>query len=244
MSTLSSTQNRLKPKANMAVAPETVPLLDTKAAAGAQLLAEALTSFALPTPQRRVSGKSAVSFFLAYSTLGQAVPKRNRLPVLREMAKALEQTIQAAEQEGMPAALPASGKAQQENDDFMAELRNQEQTQRTKDIASKKLLTSAEMSVRLGLTKQALTAAVRAQRMFVLAGASGENFFPAFFADAKYDRPVLEKISKTLGGLSGGSKWDFFTNPRMSLKGKSPLDALAKGDIELVVDVAAAVRDE
>ena len=160
------------------------------------------------------------------------------------MVKALEQTIKAEEHERVPTTRPATGKAKKENDYFMAKMRLQEQTQRVKDVASKKLLTSGEMAARLGVTKQALTAAVRTQRMFVLAGPSGEYFFPAFFADAKYDRPVLWKVSKVLGGLSGGSKWDFFTNPLISLKGKSPLEALAKGNIEEVMDVAAAFRDE
>jgi hypothetical protein len=166
------------------------------------------------------------------------------------MVKALEETIKAEEQgapathDKVPASRPATGKAQKENDDFMAKMRLQQQARRVKDVASKKLLTSGEMAARLGVTTQAITAAVRAHRMFVLAGPSGENFFPAFFADARYDRPVLWKVSKVLGGMSGGSKWDFFTNPRITLKGKTPLEALAKGNIEEVMDVAAAFRDE
>lgn len=253
MSSLSPAQAKPKPKPRMRAVPDasSVEQVEIKAIAGAQLLAEAVTSFASPTsPQRRVrgligkNGKRAVSFFQAYSTIGQAVPKSNRVRVLREMVKALEQTIKAEEQEKTPATLPGIGKAQQENDDFMAEMRTQAQTQRTKDIAAKKLLTSSAMSDKLGVTKQAITAAVRAHRMFVLTGPSGENFLPAFFADAKYDRKVLGKVSKVLGGMSGGSKWEFFTSPRLSLEGKSPLEALAKGNIESVLDVAAAFRDE
>ena len=138
----------------------------------------------------------------------------------------------------------ATGRAQQENDDFIAEMRSESQTQRIKDIASKKLLKSAAIAGKLGVTPQAVTAAVRANSMFALAGPSGDSFVPAFFADAKYDRKVLGKVSRVLGGMSGGSKWDFFTSPRISLNGKSPLDALAKGNIKQVLEVAAAFRDE
>lgn len=220
------------------------PAQPSAAVAGAQMLAEAVTSFAEPVSKRGGRGKRRVSFVQAYSSIGQAVPKKNRLAVLREMAKAIAKTIRDAESEVKPTTLPAAGKAQQENDAFMADLRSQEQALRAQDIASKKLLSSVELRDRLGLTKQALSAAVRAQRMFVLAGPSGESFYPAFFADAKYDRPVLEKVSKALGGLSGGSKWEFFTTPKISLGNKTPLDALAKGKIDQVLVAVAGFLEE
>lgn len=249
MSSVSSTQSRPKLTPRAAPLAATVSQVETKAVAGAQMLAEAVTTFALPASTKRHTGgrgagKHAATFLQAYSTLGKAVPKGSRVLLLREMVKALEQTIEAEEPAGGIAARSATGKAQHENDEFLATMRLQEQARRVKDAANHKLLSSGEMAARIGVTTQALSAAVRAQRMFVLAGPSGGNFFPAFFADTKYDRPVLAKVSKMLGGLSGGSKWDFFTTPRISLKGRTPLEALAKGNIEEVMAAAAAFRDE
>lgn len=211
----------------------------SQAAAGVRLLAEAITSFTEPGSKRGGGGNRARFFAQAYSSLGSAIPRQNRLALFREMEKALAKTIKEIELEENPAPLTPSGKARQENDRFMADLRNQEQTLRAQDIAAKKLLTSLEMRQRLGLTTQALSAAVRARRMFVLTGPSGESFYPAFFADEKVDRPVLEKVSKALGGLSGGSKWEFFTTPKISLGDKTPLDALAKGKLDQVLLAAA-----
>lgn len=212
--------------------------------AAAQLLAEAVTSFTEPDPKRGRRVNRALSFAQAYSSLGRAVPRQSRLAVFREMEKALAKTIKEAELEESPVTQTVAGKAQQENDTFMANLRNEDRISRARDITTKKLLTSAEMRERLGFTAQALSAAVRAKRMFVLTGPSGENFYPAFFSDAKYDRPVLEKISKSLGGLSGGSKWEFFTTPKISLANKTPLDALAKGKIEQVLITVAGFLEE
>ena len=168
-------------------------------AAGAQLLADAVTSFIEPTSKRGVSDKAEFSFAKAYSSLGSAIPSQSRLAVFQEMAKALAQAIKEAEalritgvQEEL-AMLPDAGNAQAENDAFMADMRSQEQVLRMQDIGAKRLLSSAEMRKRLGVTSQALSAAVRAKRMFVLAGPSGENFYPAFFANEKYDRSVLAK---------------------------------------------------
>ena len=71
------------------------------------------------------------------------------------------------------------------------------------------------------------------------------RFYPSFFADTeKYDRRVIEKISKALGGLSGGNKLAFFTTPKILLGNKTPLEALSKGKIDKVLVAAAGFLEE
>ena len=92
--------------------------------------------------------------------------------------------------------------------------------------------------------------------------------YPAFYLDPRYSRKVLEAVSMMLGGLSGGSKWLFFTTAKASLAcakpcqqapqrlsdvararsdpsslgpviPRTPLQALEEGDVEIVKRAAA-----
>ena len=101
-----------------------------------------------------------------------------------------------------------------------------------------------ELSARLEFSVPALTAAVKAKRMFALKGPNGRNVYPAFFADKSLDRGVLERVSKQLGDLPSASKYFFFTSPRTSFGGKSPLQALAKGQVDAVLAAAQAFEKE
>jgi hypothetical protein len=60
-----------------------------------------------------------------------------------------------------------------------------------------------------GFTKQALSKAQTARRVFSLE-IEGEKYYPAFFVDPHHDRVKLEKVSKVLGDLPGASKLHFF----------------------------------
>jgi hypothetical protein len=214
--------------------------------AAATLLAEAVSDF-LQTGAANAP-RSADSFLRAYSTLARSVPKTRRRALYQVMSQAL---VAAAAREGLADTAPAAGRQEKTEDaqqdpadgDFMAGLRDQEAQRRREDIAAGRLLGSAEMRERLGISRQALSAAVRAQRLFVLAGPSGDFLYPAFFADGRHDRAVLEKVSRALGSLPGGAKWEFFTTPRLSLGRKTPLQALAKGQVEEVLAAAAAFAD-
>jgi len=210
----------------------------------AQQLVEIITSSTQPNRVRGPVGRRIRQFERAYSSLVATLEPQNGLEILLEMNEAIAKTIDATRITESQPTLTKPSKAQQENDAFMADLRKQEQTLRARDIASKKLLTSAEIRKRLDITPQALSAAVKAKRMFALTGPSGGSYYPAFFADHKYDRRDLEKVSKALAGLSGGSKWGFFTTPRISLGNKTPLEALAKGKLDLVLVAAAGFMEE
>jgi hypothetical protein len=104
-------------------------------------------------------------------------------------------------------------------------------------ISQGELIPSARFVESLGLTRQALSKAVSAQRLFYIE-MGGERYYPAFFLEATLDRHQLEQISKALGELPGASKLQFFRGKKASLDGLTPLDALAKGKFSLVRDVA------
>ncbi|MFL6715468.1 MAG: hypothetical protein ACJ8G3_03810 [Burkholderiaceae bacterium] len=218
--------------------------------AAATLLAEAVSDF-LQTGAANAP-PSADSFLRAYSTLARSVPKTRRRALYQVMSQALaaaaakdgvaDPTTAASElaREQVPQQEPQQEPAE---GDFMSSLRSQEAQRRRDDIAAGRLLSSAEMRDRLGISRQALSAAVRSQRLFVLAGPSGDFLYPAFFADGRHDRAVLERVSRALGSLPGGAKWEFFTTPRLSLGRKTPLQALARGQVEQVLAAAAAFAD-
>lgn len=128
---------------------------------------------------------------------------------------------------------------QKENSRFIDSLKIEAESARAEHIASKKLLPSGAFQEKLGISKQAISKAIKENRMFAILGPSGENFYPAFFAEEKYDRRNLEKVCKALGTLPGASKWQFFTTPKGSLDGKTPLEALALGKIDAVMISAA-----
>jgi hypothetical protein len=101
------------------------------------------------------------------------------------------------------------------------------------------LLDSGTFTKRLNWTRQALSKALLANRVFFVE-ARGDRYFPAFFTDPQHERRHLEAVSRTLGDLPGGSKWLFFTTPKGSLSGLTPVEALDKG--QLVAVKAAAER--
>lgn len=100
-------------------------------------------------------------------------------------------------------------------------------------------ISSAMFRERTGLSSQALEAALLAKRIFAVE-LQGQTCLPNFYLDERYDRHRLESVCKVLGDLPGGSKLQFFTNPRGSLGGRTPLDALADGKVALVRRAAQA----
>jgi hypothetical protein len=105
------------------------------------------------------------------------------------------------------------------------------------------LLDSARFQERAGITRQALSKAVSARRMFYVE-VGGIRAYPAFYLDASLERAKVEAVTKLLGDLSGGSKWLFFTTAKGSLAKPStgtprtPLQALMDGDFDRVKQTA------
>jgi len=122
-------------------------------------------------------------------------------------------------------------------------LSEQAQRNRRALIKKKALISSMQLWQALSLTRQAVSAATRSGRLFVVE-VDGDVYYPAFFADGSVDRSTLEKVSKQLGRLPGWTKWDFFTSARGSLGGISALDALRKGKVDEVMRTAKAFAQE
>ncbi|MCA8070025.1 hypothetical protein [Burkholderia vietnamiensis] len=94
----------------------------------------------------------------------------------------------------------------------------------------------------LGVTKQALSKAVKSGRMFSL-DVGPATYYPAFYLDLEVDRKELQKVTQALGSLPGWSKWQFFTLPKGSLGSRTPLEALAEGMVEDVRGAAHAFAE-
>lgn len=101
------------------------------------------------------------------------------------------------------------------------------------------LMPTTKFCEEAGLSSQALGKLLLAKRIFAVE-LHGQVCLPDFYLDKRYDRRQLELICKVLGDLPGGSKLQFFTNPRGSLGGRTPLDALADGNVALVRRAAQA----
>jgi hypothetical protein len=109
-------------------------------------------------------------------------------------------------------------------------------------IANGEFLTSGELQGRLHIKRASISGAVKAGRMFAVVGPSGENFYPAYFADEELNRRALEKVSKSLGTLPASSKHHFFTS-KSTLLEVTPLEALRKGRVNDVLTAAAAFAE-
>jgi hypothetical protein len=110
-------------------------------------------------------------------------------------------------------------------------------------VQTGQLLESSQLRDALQMTRQAVSAATRVNRLFTV-DVDGRAYYPAFFTDGTVDRNVLERISRALGQLPGWSKWDFFVSRWGSLGDLSPLEALAKGRVEQVEKVAHGFYEE
>ena len=124
-----------------------------------------------------------------------------------------------------------------------ADLAQQAATARRRLVQEGHLLASSELRERLQVSKQSVSVANRANRLFTV-DVDGQTYYPAFFADDHIDRSVLERISRQLGTLPGWTKWDFFVSRWGSLGDLSPLEALAKGKVDEVEKVARGFHEE
>ena len=109
-------------------------------------------------------------------------------------------------------------------------------------IANHELISSGELQRALDVKRQAISGAVKARRLFAIVGPSGENYYPAYYADPTLDRRTLEQVSKALGSLPAPSKHHFFTSKSTMLQ-ETPLDALRKGREAEVLAAAAGFAE-
>jgi hypothetical protein len=128
--------------------------------------------------------------------------------------------------------------------EFVTALEREEIERRREELASKVILSSAEVRSLLRMSPQALTQAVKANRMYALRGPSDEPVYPSFFTKRSPGRAVLERVCVALGDLPGECKHFFLTSKRFSLGSMTPLQALARGNEDEVLAAAEAFREE
>lgn len=124
--------------------------------------------------------------------------------------------------------------ADDENQQYLDKLAVQEQVRRARQVEDGLLIEAKDLAGRLGITVQAISKAQKAKRMFDLECGGGKRMYPAFYADPDADRSILGDITRLLGDIPASAKWQFFSTPKLSLKGRTPLQALKEGDVALV----------
>lgn len=174
----------------------------------------------------------------------QAVPPDAVAAGISALGRQLEQllTTQSGEPgRAVPMPVRAQSSVRSANQAWLARFRNDEMALRVEQQGNGELVKAAELATMLGVTKQAVSKAETDGRLFSLPGPSNIKLYPAFFADQRLVRADLEQVTRALGtALAGPVKWLFFTTPKTSLAGRTPLAALAAGERDLVVRAASA----
>lgn len=107
-------------------------------------------------------------------------------------------------------------------------------------IADGELIASKALQQRAGITRQSISRAMKEGRLFAIVGPAGTAYYPAFYADPKCDRYLIERVAKQLGDLPATVKFHFFTSKAFSLNSKTPLAALEEGRLDDVLRAATA----
>lgn len=126
-----------------------------------------------------------------------------------------------------------------ENDAFMRNMAMQEQVRRADLEETGQLIAAQELAQRLQVTNQAVSKALKSGRLFALDASGGRLLYPSFYADGKLSRRDLAAVTRALGDIPASSKWQFFTTPKASLGGLTPLEALERGQRQAVMVTAA-----
>ena len=99
---------------------------------------------------------------------------------------------------------------------------------------------------RTGLSENAFAQKLKDHKIFRMPSRVqfvwGKTYVPAFFADGKFDLRALERASQALRACNGIEKYRFFTTAVDSLGNRTPLDVIAVGGIERVLDEARLFR--
>lgn len=113
-------------------------------------------------------------------------------------------------------------------------------------VNNERILIEADFLARAGLTKEDLSQKLREDRIFSIPEwvhkDPGGDYYPAFFVDPQYNLSSLEAVSMALRASPGARKYRFFTTSDPVLGDRTPLEVLASGKLECVVNVAKAFR--
>lgn len=99
---------------------------------------------------------------------------------------------------------------------------------------------------RTGLSEDAFAQKLKERKIFKMPSRVqfvwAKTYVPAFFADTKLDLSGLERASQALRACNGIEKYRFFTTAVSTLGNRTPLEVIAEGGIELVLDEAKLFR--
>jgi len=114
---------------------------------------------------------------------------------------------------------------------------------RSKLVQRKEILPADEFAEAMEVSREVLNKEVAAHHLFAME-LGDETYYPAFYLQRDIDRKKFKRVCKALGGISGWSKWDFFTRPKGSLGEKTPLEALKNpGMFEAVLSAACGYAE-
>ncbi len=99
---------------------------------------------------------------------------------------------------------------------------------------------------RAGLSEDAFAQKLKDRKIFKMPSRVqfvwAKTYVPAFFADTKLDLSALERASQALRACNGIEKYRFFTSAVSTLGNQTPLDVIAAGGIERVLDEVKLFR--
>lgn len=104
-------------------------------------------------------------------------------------------------------------------------------------VGTQAVVPASVLSANLGLSKDAIAAAVSSHRMYALP-VQGENYYPGYLLDLTLDKLSLERVCVVLGELAPWSQWHFWTAKNAALEGRTPLDSIRAGQVEQVLTSA------
>jgi hypothetical protein len=105
------------------------------------------------------------------------------------------------------------------------------------------LLVAHDFARMRGWSELELAKALAVRLVFSVDLFDGRTMIPAFFIDARFNQRQIHAVCELLEPLPGGSKWQFFSTPKGSLAGKSPLEALLDGGLHAVKACAEGFRE-
>lgn len=101
------------------------------------------------------------------------------------------------------------------------------------------LIPATDLQARLDVTAEWISSAVIEQRLFAICDEAGHDYYPAFYADSRYDRRQLEQVAQRLKSIPPTVKYHFFFAEAHSLYGQTPLEALAGDQLNAVLRAAS-----
>lgn len=107
-------------------------------------------------------------------------------------------------------------------------------------LMSRKCVPLRAAAFALGWSPQDLERRLEEHRLivFIAPDGSGRQFVPRFYLDKRLKLDELDQVVERLGVLSSSLKHHFLMTRRLSLRGRSPLEALKVGAVEDVLQIA------